>query len=473
MSLLALSLSLAAFSLQDTGPPSGFDALFTGRTLRFDYYHAGDAGEEHIGLDRYRLEGVWAGSRTQLIDGTDLGRYLFSLHHAEDDRLLYTRGFASIYGEWETTAEASRMWRVFHESQRFPEPRSAVRLALHKRSPDGSFREIYSAALDPESRHVDRSPITPVGILGAFQESGPVASRVDLLIVGEGYTRSEAGDFDQDVSRLMESFFAVEPFRSRRPQFNVRTLHVPSAESGISNPREGVWRDAPLGLSFNAFDSDRYVLTEANRVLREATAQAPHDAIILLFNDVKYGGGGIFNLWSTCAAGSDQAPYLIVHEFGHSFAGLADEYYTSQVSYEDFNAEGVEPWEPNITAMGDPAQLKWRDLVSTDTPLPTPWEQAAYDEASYNYQERRQALRAEGATEEAMEELFREVKEVTGPLLEGQEHSAVVGAFVGAGYRARGLYRSEVDCIMFTRNRASFCRVCSRGIERVIDLLVE
>ena len=245
---------------------------------------------------------------------------------------------------------------------------------------------------------------------------------------------------------------------------------MPSEEPGISNPRQGVWRDNPLGLSFNAFDSDRYVLTTANRTLREATASVPYDALYFLFNDRKYGGGGIFNLWATCAADTAPAAYVFVHEFGHSFAGLADEYYTSQVSYEDWSAPGSEPWEPNVTALLDPARLKWRDLVADDTPLPTPWNQADYDEASYAYQEQRARLRAAGASEEAMEELFAEVKRITAPMLAAEEHFGRVGAFEGASYQAKGLFRSEVDCIMFTRNPTSFCRVCARAIERVIDL---
>jgi hypothetical protein len=250
----------------------------------------------------------------------------------------------------------------------------------------------------------------------------------------------------------------------------VRAVHVPSAESGISNPRKGVWRDSPLGCSFNSFDSDRYVLTFANRAMREAAAQAPYDAIVMLFNDRKYGGGGIYNLYSTCAADSAEADYLLVHEFGHSFGGLGDEYYTSQVSYEDFNPENVEPWEPNLTRLLDPANLKWRDLVDADTPLPTPWDQDAYDALSLAYQAKRTEMRERQATEEEMEALFDEVRSKTKPLLESQPYFAKVGAFEGGGYEAKGVYRPEVDCIMFTRNPKTFCAVCERALHRTIDL---
>lgn len=450
-------------------PGTDFDEQFTGKTLRFDYRHTGTAGEEHVAPERFRIEGDWAGSRTRLLDTSNLGKYLFVVVDPRTNVPIWSQGFSSIYGEWETTGEARRGWGAFGESQRFPEPRHPVQLVLRKRSDDGTFREVFSTTVDPASRFVDRSPLAPVGTAATLLENGAPATKVDLLVVGEGYTAAQGEKFAADARRLTDVLFATEPFRSRKADFNLRILHVPSAAPGISNPRGGRWNATPLGLSYNAFDSDRYVLTYANEALREAAAQAPYDALILLFNERKYGGGGIFNLWATCAADTDPAPYVFVHEFGHSFAGLADEYYTSQVSYEDFNPEGVEPWEPNVTALLDPEHLKWGDLVATGTPLPTPWSQTAYDGASYAYQERRARLRAEGADEAVMEELFREVKTTTTPMLTAEPHFGQVGAFEGAGYRAKGLYRPEVDCLMFTRNPTSFCRVCARAVENAID----
>jgi hypothetical protein len=306
--------------------------------------------------------------------------------------------------------------------------------------------------------------------VSALLEHGAPAEKVDLLVVSEGYTAGAKSAFLADAKRLVDTMFATEPFARRKHDFNVRALFVASPQAGIPNPRKGEWPATTFGLSFNAFDSDRYVLTERNRELREAAAHAPYDALILLFDSRKYGGGGIFNLWSTCAAKSSEAPYLFVHEFGHSFGGLADEYYTSPVSYEGFVAPGSEPWEPNVTALLDPAQLKWRDLVETGTPLPTPWAKEPYDELSRAQQKVRAERIAAGASEEEMEALFREVKTTTDPMLKAEPHYGKVGAFEGAAYEAKGLYRPEVDCIMFTRNPTSFCKVCERGLERVIDL---
>jgi hypothetical protein len=450
-----------------------FAARFTGKTLRFDYDHVGTAAEEHIAVHRWRVEGDWAGSRTHLVDDTGFGKYLVEVRDPATDELLYSRGFCSIYGEWETTGEAQEAWRSFQESQRFPEPRSSVRVVLRKRGEDGEFHEFFAVEVDPAGRHVDRSAITPRGKILPIFENGPPATKVDLLVLADGYAVGDEAKFRADVERLSAVLFDTEPFRSRRKDFNLRALFLPAAEAGISNPRKGIWRDSPLGCSFNAFDVDRYVLTLQNERLREAAAQAPYDALILLFQERKYGGGGIFNLWATVAADTEVASYVFVHEFGHSFAGLADEYYSSQVAYEEFHPRGVEPWEANVTALLDPTNLKWKDQVDAATPLPTPWAKDRYDQIDLAYQKRRKELLDQKASEEASEALMRDVKAQTGPLLRGDRHAGRVGAFEGAMYESQGLYRPEVDCIMFTRNPTSFCRVCARALDRVIGMYAE
>ena len=463
-------LAAAAFAQQ----PPGFDARFTGKSLRFDYFHGGTAKEEHVSLDGLRLEGDWPGSRVRLLDDTNLGKYLFEVIDPATNQAIWSRGFSSIYGEWETTGEAAAgTWRTIHESMRFPETRGKAQLVLKKRTADGSFREIFSTVVDPASRFVDRSPVSEAGKVWAAFESGPPAVKVDLLFLGDGYAASEMEKFHADVHRLTNALFAVEPFKSRRGDFNVRAIDLPSPASGVTDPRTGTWRKTPLGLAYNAFDSERYMLTFADQAIREAAAQAPYDALILLSNSRKYGGGGIFNLWNTAAVDSAESAYLVVHEFGHSFAGLGDEYYTSQVAYEDFNPPGTEPWEPNGTALLDPAHPKWESLVAKGTPIPTPWSQDAYDKTVLAFEKRRRELREKNAPEEQMEALFEEVRRKTTPMLRAEKHFGKVGAFQGASYEAKGLYRPEVDCIMFSRNPKSFCDVCAGAIERVIGMYAE
>ena len=460
----------ACQTLEQAPPPApGFEEHFTGATLRFDYHHVGTAKEEHIAPAGVRLEGAWPGSRTQLVDATDLGKYRFLLVEAGSGRTLYSRGFCSVYGEWETTGEAKERWRALEESQRFPEPRKPAEMVLEKRLDQGGWRELSRTPLDPAARFVDRAPLAQDLEVVTLAEHGPSASKVDLLVLADGYTAAQREEFLADARRLVGVMFATQPYQRHAAGFNVRLGFTAAAEAGISNPRKGVWRSSVHDLSFNAFDSDRYVLTFSDRALRERAAQAPYDALILLFNERKYGGGGIFNLWCTAAADAEASAYLFVHEFGHSFAGLADEYYTSQVSYEELLPSGVEPWEPNVTALVDPARLKWRDLVDAATPLPSPWRQDEFDRADLEYQQKRKALIDARAPEEASEALMREVKQSSSAFLAAEPLHGRVGAFQGAMYAARGLYRPEVDCIMFTRNPPSFCRVCERAIERVIQ----
>jgi len=450
---------------------STFDALFTGRTLRYDYFHTGTAGEEHISLDRLRLEGEWPGRREHLVDASNLGKYRFSVVDPENKEVLYSAGFSSIYGEWETTGEARRgSWGTQHESQRFPEPRLPVELVLEKRTPSGDFAEIHREPVDPESRFIDRSPIPQRAKAWAMHESGAPADKVDLLVLGDGYTADEIEDYHQDVRKVIDALFSFPPFAERRDDFNVWAVDVTSEHSGISRPRSGFWNATPVGLTYNAFDSERYMLSFANREMRELAALAPYDALILIANSDKYGGGGIYNLYSTAAAKSTQLPYLIVHEFGHAFAGLGDEYYTSQVSYEEFTAAGTEPWSPNITALLDPTKVNWAEHATPGIQLPTPWNQSEYDETSLGFQKIRAELRASGASETRMDEYFAEVAATTDPMLRAEEHYGEIGAFEGAGYQAKGLYRPAVDCIMFSRNPDHYCPVCAAAVERVIDL---
>ena len=447
-----------------------FEEWATGQTLRIDYVHTGTATEEHFALERLRVEGAWPGSRTRTIDTSNRGKYLVELVDLATNRTLYTRGFASIYGEWETTGEARReFWRAIPEAVRVPEPRRPAQLRLRKRQADQSFDEVWGLTIDPSSRFVDRAPVASTEWV-ALIDNGPAAFKVDLAILGDGYTASQKDKFLADARRASDALFGLEPYRSRKGEFNVRAVWTPAEYAGVSRPRADVFRDSPLGARYNSFDSERYVLTLDDRAWRDVAAAVPYDFVLILVNERKYGGGGIFGLYSTAAADSGFADYLVVHEFGHHFAGLGDEYYTSPVAYEQFAGGLIEPWEPNITALLDPSALKWRDMVDETTPLPTPWEKEAYEKRSRAYQKTRAEMRAAGASEEEMEELFRDGQKHFTRTLAEQDHSGKVGAFEGAMYEAQGFYRPSTDCIMFTRDEIGFCPVCSRAVEDIIDL---
>ena len=481
----ALELASAVPALGAAAPAAGrsllaahpaFDDWSDGATLRLDYHHsggswggtAGAAAAESFALDGLRREGAWPGSRTNLVDPLNLGPYRFEVRDRVTNRVLFAQGFASIYGEWETTDEAKIARRSFQESLRFPFPKRPVQVTVAKRAPDNAFREMASFLLDPSSQEIRREPLSGQGKVWTIFENGPPEGKVDLLILGDGYTAAEMETFHADARRLVEILFATPPFRERRKDFNVRAIDRASEDSGVDRPSDDVHRRTALNVTYDIFGSERYALAPDNATLREAAAPAPYEFVEILINGEKYGGGGIYNLYATCATRSGSTPYVFVHEFGHHFAALADEYYTSEVAYDTTTAI-VEPWEPNLTALLVPASLKWKDLVAPGTPLPTPWDKEEYEAFSAKIQARRKAIRARHAPESEMDALFKEELEWGRPFLARQKFAGKVGAFEGAGYRAKGLYRPATDCIMFTRNPERFCPVCARAIERVID----
>jgi hypothetical protein len=439
------------------------------RTMRVDYFHTGDIAHETFSLDGVVLEPLpWPGNPSKTVDDTNLGKYLFEVRDRATNNLLYSRGFASIFGEWETTDEAKLMNRTFGESLRFPAPEQPVQIILKKRDPRNAFREIWTFTLDPKDMFINSAKPPQGGPVLEIVKNGDPADKLDFLILGDGYTAAERGKFEKDARRLAAILFDTEPFQSRRNDFNVRAICPESADSGISRPSSGIHHRSAIAATYDAFGSERYILTFDNRAFRNIASWAPYELVEILVNNNTYGGGGIFNLYSTVAADSLWAPYIFVHEFGHHLAGLADEYYTSDVAYNP-PAEKIEPWEPNATALLDPAQLKWRSLVSPGIPIPTPWNKEAFEKYSRDIQEKRRQLRKEGRPESEMDALFREEKAHEDQMLGEEKYAGKVGAFEGANYEAKGYYRPQTNCIMFTRTDY-FCRVCRSAIERVIDL---
>ncbi|MEW6762191.1 MAG: M64 family metallopeptidase [Pseudomonadota bacterium] len=438
-------------------------------TVRVDYAHSGNALLDSYALERVVIEPLpWPGNTARNLDDTNRGQNRVEVVDAKTGDLLYSRGFSTVFGEWRTTEEANRMSRAFHESVRFPKFDRPVRVRILKRDERNQFSVAWSVEVDANAQEVVRkqpaAPAKPIPI----HVNGPSADKVDLLVLGDGYTAAEMKKFESDARRLVKHLFTVSPFKERAKDFNVWGLAVPTNESGITRPSTGVHHASQLGTRYDIFGSERYVLTLDNRALRDIAQHAPYEFIEILVNNETYGGGGIYGQFSTAAAGNEWADYLFVHEFGHHFAGLADEYYTSPVAYATGGVR-MEPWEPNATALRDPANLKWKRHVKPGTPLPTPWPKAEYEEASRAYQKKRAALRAANRPESEMNALFREDLKTTEALFAGKQHRHDVGAFEGANYEASGYYRPAMQCLMFDRSEA-FCPVCQDGVSEIIDL---
>jgi len=441
----------------------------TPMTMRIDYFHTGNANQELFSLDEVVIEPIpWPGNLNKQIDTMPRGKYIFEVRDVESGKLIFSRSFSSIYGEWETTGEASNVTRTFHESLRFPAPQNPVGISLKKRSYVKPFYEIWNIEIDPNHMFVNKAKSQFDGEVFAVMENGKPEKKVDLLIMGDGYSINEKAKFKTDVKRMSDALFASEPFKSRQSDFNVWAILPNSQVSGVSRPSTGVYKDTPLQLRYDIFGSERYMLTLDNKSFRQIASNAPYEFVEILANTKTYGGGGIYGLYGTTMADNDWSEYVFIHEFGHHFAGLADEYYTSPVAYTA-SPKMDEPYEPNVTANTDRNTLKWKDKVKNDTPIPTTWDKKTFDEHSYKYQKKRAEIRKQNLPESVMSALFQENAEFETDLFSKNKYRNDIGLFEGANYAASGYYRSQQNCIMFTRIE-EFCHVCSHAIEETIEL---
>jgi len=446
-----------------------YESVFSGHTMRVDLFHSGTGAEEDFSVDAVLREGLWPGSRINLVDTLNLGEYMLRVFDLTTGQLVYSRGYSTIFNEWQTTNDAATGVRhTFSESIRFPYPRRAVQMTISRRDRRMSFHELFSASIDPNDPvrvRKEKSHSLPVLTL---IDNGPSAEKVDIVVLGDGYSRNEMTKFRTDAKHFTDALFSVDPFKRREKDFNIWAVELESGESGIDIPDMDVWRNNALGTTYNTFGSARYVLTEDNKTVRDVASSAPYDFICILVNDTRYGGGGIYNLYATTYTGEKtvgqewQMDYVYVHEFGHSFAGLGDEYYTSSTGYNDFYSPGVEPWEPNVTALVKGKGLKWGALATTGIEIPTPWEKAAYDSV--------EALR--GKLDRLAPDYYEKRKpyyQAAMNILKTSTMAGRVGAFEGSGYASKGLYRPSVDCRMFSLSLVGFDPVCAAAIQRMID----
>ena len=446
-----------------------FETFFENKTCRVDYFHTGNAEQDYFSLDEVYEEGEWSGGANQLIDTNNLGLYIAKIYDLSTNQLIFSRGYCTVFGEWQTTDEALEgILRTKHETVRFPFPKNPVQFVIAKRNSKNIFIDQFSTVLYPKSRFINREKKHSPYTVTQFINNGKPQNKIDIVVVGDGYTKAEQIKFNDDVNRYVETLFKTAPFKQNKKKFNVWTIQVESPDSGIDEPRKNKWKNTPIGTSFNSLDSPRYVLTNENKNLRDIASAVPYDYIFILVNSPRYGGGGIFNWFATCYTGveNDQpdwwSDYVFVHEFGHLFAGLADEYYTSNVSYVEFYPTDVEPWEPNITTLVNNNDLKWKSMLEPGYSIPTLWEKATFDSLNTEI-----AQLDKNAVDFKIE--YAKLKNKTDQILKNIELINRVGCFEGAGYSSNGVYRPAIDCKMFSKSLVDFCPVCTKAIEKMID----
>lgn len=476
---LVLALPVMLFSQA----PLSFDRFFVNNTMRVDFYITGDANEELVTVDQIYVQGPWAGNPAHLIDHYIKGAYFVKLYDVATNQLIYSRGFDCIYSEYKTTDPALKgVKRAYLHSALFPEPKQPVRFVLERGDRENVYHVSFMKRIDPESVDIRREiPGNNVTIYRALTSGDPHHS-VDLAWLAEGYTADQLDKFKKDVDRYIKVLFSYEPYKSYRKKFTIYGIFSPSAESGVDEPRKGKYVSTAVNASFNAFHLERYLLTEDNKAFRDLAAAVPYDAIVIMVNSDRYGGGGIYNYYSLSTVDHELSEKVFVHEFGHSFAGLADEYYTSSVAYNEFYPSGVEPAEPNITALLDPDHVKWRELLSPGMDVPTDWGKEKVEAMQKKVREGYATLaelkksQDEGDSAKA-EALQQEIVRLSKSIKETREHylqlyKDKVGVFEGAGYASEGLYRPEIECLMFSNSMNKFCAVCRQAIEQMIQYYI-
>lgn len=404
---------------------SVFDRYFTSKVLRFDFMLAGNNKETKVYPVGMKEEPFFAGSRQNLNDPFCYGNFKYEVFDLAENKLIYSRGFCTLFQEWQTTEEARTTDRSFYEVATIPFPKNKVRFVLSLRERNGSFSKLYETIMDPDDFYIRREkPV--MADYSRIYGSGDPSRSVDLAFIAEGYTADEMGKFRNDVKKLAEVLIAEPPFNEYPDNINIWAVEALSGDSGTDVPGEGIYVNTALNSSFYTFGTDRYLTTTDIKTVNDYASVVPHDNIIVLINSNRYGGGGVYNYYSGTTAGHQLSPVVFIHEFGHGFAGLADEYYTSDVAYNDFYPLETEPWEPNITTLVSFGS-KWKNLISQETPTPTPSE---------------------------------------------EKYSTTVGLFEGAGYSAKGIYRPQADCRMKSNGPWGYCTVCREAVRKMIEFYI-
>lgn len=400
---------------------------FADKTLRVDYIFNGNASGQAICLDGVSALPTWAGRKHHLAELPLQGNGQIIMRNAASGKTIYTTSFSSLFQEWLETDEARNVTKGFENTFLLPYPLQPVEIEITLLDPRRNVRASMKHIVHPNDVLIEQkgnSHITPHKYL--LHNDSPEKC-INVAILAEGYTPQEMQTFYEDADIACKSIFDHEPFKSMKKRFNVVAVASPSTDSGVSVPRLNEWKHTAFGSHFSTFYSDRYLTTSRVKAIHDALAGIPYEHIIILANTEEYGGGGIYNSYTLTTAHHPMFRPVVVHEFGHSFGGLADEYFYDNDVMTDTYPLDIEPWEQNISTQVDFA-AKWKDMLSENTPVPTPAE------VSENYP---------------------------------------TGVYEGGGYSAKGIFRPAENCRMRTNEYPAFCPVCQRALRRIIEFYTE
>ncbi len=402
-----------------------FDDYFVDQTIRFDFFHTGNKTTETISFDKLVKEGEWSGPKKNLIDPFGYGNYFFKVFDVTSNNLIYSRGFSTLYQEWQTTEESKNTIRSFPGSIIMPFPKEKIRVEIYRRDRKNNFVKKFDYNIDPKNYSIVDERIRPYDNFKVHY-SGDPSSKLDIVFIPEGYTKAEMEKFHKDCERFAGYLFDYSPYKENKDKINIWGIEAPSNESGTDIPAKNIWKQTLINSSFYTFDSERYLMTTDYQTVRDVAANAPYDQIFIMVNTSKYGGGAIYNFYSMTCVDNKAAKQVFVHEFAHGLAGLADEYGNDN-TYQDMYPTDVEPWEPNLTTLVN-FDSKWKNLIEPGTPIPTPPEDKYKDK---------------------------------------------IGVFEGGGYVAKGVYRPTFNSIMNSFTSNEFNLVCKDVIQKIINYYSE
>jgi hypothetical protein len=402
-----------------------FSDFFHDKTLRMDYYHSGNYEYEFYSLAELKEEPYWGGSKTNLVDTFSYGNYFVKLRDKSTGKILYSRGYSTLFREWQVTDEAREISRTFVESVVMPFPKKPAVIEIYSRNDQNEFDKKFEKEVDPKSPYISKEKELPFDKI-KIHYTGDPSEKVDFVFLAEGYTKAEQDTFKKHCEKYAEALFDYEPFGNYKDEINIWGVESYSDESGVDLPGDSIWKRTHMDASYWTLKSERYLMAGNFGKVRDAAANAPYDHIVILANHEKYGGGGIFNYYAITSTKNELSKQVFIHELGHSFGALGDEYgYDS--TYNDFYREGIEPWEPNLTTLTDFSD-KWEDMIDEDTPIPTP---------------------------------------------QNEEYKDVIGVFEGAGYVAKGVYRPTYSSIMRSLSYNEFNKISKKAMIELLKFYSE